>query len=175
MHRLLQYRSKPESFEAQEFAIDTGMFAADRSEMYGVEAYYRPGPLMFGMEYFFNQVSAPESGDPFFNGGEAFVAYILTGETRPYNAHGSYFERVSPARSVFDGGSGAWELVLRYSHADLTDGPIQGGTFWRITPMANWYLSANIRLEFVYGYGVLDRFDLLGAAQFFQFRVQFQL
>ena len=171
----LQYRSKPESFQAQEYAIDTGKFEADHSDMYGVETYYRPGPLMFGMEYIVNQVSAPDSGDPLFHGGEVFAAWIVTGETRPYNANGSYFERISPARSVFDGGPGAWELVLRYSYADLDDGPIAGGTFWRLTPVANWHMSDNMRLEFVYGYGVLDRFDLTGATQFFQMRLQLQL
>ncbi len=171
----LQYRAKPESSEAQVFAIDTGKFAADHSNTYGVETYYRPGPLMFGMEYFFNQVSAPESGDPFFHGGEIFAAYLLTGETRPYNARGAYFERIPPARSVFSGGPGAWEVVLRYSYADLADGPIQGGTFWRITPMVNWHLSDYMRLEFVYGYGMLDRFGVQGATQFFQTRLQLQL
>jgi len=171
----LQYRSKPEAAQAQAFVIDTGKFAADHANMYGVETYYRPGPLMFGMEYFFNQVSAPESGDPFFHGGEIFAAYLLTGETRPYNARGAYFERIPPARSVFSGGPGAWELVLRYSYADLADGPIQGGTFWRITPMVNWHLSDYMRLEFVYGYGMLDRFGIHGATQFFQTRLQLQL
>src|SRR4029450_7317015 len=130
----LQYRSKPESFQAQEYAIDTGKFAADHSQTYGVEAYWRPGPLLIGMEYFFNQVDAPDSQNPLFHGGEIIFADILTGETRPYNARGTYFERVTPAHSVFEGGRGAWELVVRYSYADLSDGPIQGGKFWRLTP-----------------------------------------
>ena len=59
--------------------------------------------------------------------------------------------------------------------ANLDDGPIQGGTFWRITPMVNWHMSGNVRLEFVYGYGMLDRFGVHGATQFFQARAQFQL
>jgi phosphate-selective porin OprO/OprP len=41
--------------------------------------------------------------------------------------------------------------------------------------MVNWHLSDNVRLEFVYGYSVLDRFDLKGGTQFFQSRVQFTL
>ena len=102
-------------------------------------------------------------------------AWIVTGETRPYNARGAYFERISPERSVFDGGRGAWELVLRGSYSDMADGPIQGGKFWRITPMANWHMSDNVRLEFVYGYGMLDRFGVHGATQFFQTRLQLQL
>jgi phosphate-selective porin OprO/OprP len=171
----LQYRSRPEVFSAQSYAIDTGKFAADHANAVGVEAYYRPGPLMFGMEYFVNQVSSAQYDNPLFHGGEVFAAYILTGEVRPYNARGAFFESVSPARTVFEGGPGAWEAVLRYSYSDLDSGAIHGGRFWRITPMVNWYLSDNVRMEFTYGYGVLDRFGLSGATQFFQTRLQLLL
>jgi hypothetical protein len=41
--------------------------------------------------------------------------------------------------------------------------------------MVNWHLSDNMRLEFVYGYSTLDRFDLQGHTQFLQARVQFTL
>jgi phosphate-selective porin OprO/OprP len=171
----LRYRSKPESFQAESYAIDTGKFAAEHSYIYGLEAYYRPGPFTFGTEYFFNQVKSNEEGDLFFHGGEAFVSYLLTGETKPYNLRGAYFERTSPARTVFEGGPGAWELVLRASYADLDSKNIEGGRFWRVTPMVNWYLSDNVRLEFVTGYGVLDRFGITGGTVFFQSRLQLQL
>ena len=171
----LQYRSRPESFESKAYVIDTGKFPAQSATTVGIETYYRPGPFTFGMEYFFNQVASREEHDPFFHGGEAFVSYLLTGETKPYNLRGAYFERTSPASSVFEGGSGAWEVVLRYSYADLDSQNIQGGKFWRITPMLNWYLSENVRLEFVTGYGVADRFGTRGAILFGQTRLQLQL
>ncbi len=171
----LQLRSKPESFPAQSYAIDTGVFAAQGSDIVGIETYYRPGPLMFGMEYYFNQVSSREHDDPFFHGGEVFLAWIATGETRPYNKTGAYFERVSPARSVFEGGPGAWEFVLRFSYSDLDSKDIEGGRFWRITPMVNWHMNDNVRLELAYGYGELDRFGIRGATHFFQSRIQLQL
>jgi phosphate-selective porin OprO/OprP len=41
--------------------------------------------------------------------------------------------------------------------------------------MVNWHLSDNARLEFVYGYGVLDRFGLQGATHFFQTRLQLSM
>ncbi|WP_161965963.1 OprO/OprP family phosphate-selective porin [Steroidobacter cummioxidans] len=170
-----RFRSKPESFPAQSYAIDTGIFAAKHQNMYGVESYYRDGPWVFGMEYYFNKVSAPASGDPLLHGGEVFAAWLLTGETRPYYARAALFQAVSPARTVFEGGPGAWELVLRYSYADLDEGSIRGGRFRRITPMVNWHLSDNVRLEFVYGFGVLDRFGLQGNTQFFQTRLQLQM
>src|SRR5262249_32339274 len=171
----LQYRSKPESFEAQTYALDTGKFPAHHSNTLGVEAYYMPGPLAFGMEYFFNQVSSKETRDPLFHGGDILAAYLLTPGTRPYNSKGAFFGAVSPAKSVFDGGPGTWELVLRLSYTDLDSGTITGGKFWRITPMVNWHLSDNVRLELVYGYGELDRFGVTGGVQFFQTRLQLTL
>jgi phosphate-selective porin OprO/OprP len=38
--------------------------------------------------------------------------------------------------------------------------------------MVNWHMSDNVRLEFIYGYGTLDRFDLRGGTQFLQARIQ---
>ena len=76
---------------------------------------------------------------------------------------------------MFEGGPGAIEAVLRYSYADMDSGTIQGGKFWRITPMVNWYLSDNVRLEVVYGFSELDRYGLTGHTQYFQTRIQFQL
>jgi phosphate-selective porin OprO and OprP len=75
---------------------------------------------------------------------------------------------------VFSGGPGAWELVTRFSTIDLNQGTLKGGAFRRFTPMLNWYLSDNVRLEFGYGYGTLDRFNLSGDTQFFQTRIQLQ-
>ncbi len=80
-------------------------------------------------------------------GGDIFAAWLITGETRSYNTVGGYFRAVSPARTVFDGGLGAWEVVLRMSYSDLDDG----------------------------GYSKLDRFNVTGATQFFQSRPQLQL
>ena len=82
----------------------------------------------------------------------------------------------SPRGSIlFQGGRGAWELVGRFSYSDMDDGAITGGKFWRFTPMVNWHMSDNVRLELVYGYGSLDRFAATGKTQFFQSRIQLQL
>jgi phosphate-selective porin OprO/OprP len=170
----LRLRSRPEAFPAP-YVVDTGEFAADSTKMTAFEAYYRPGPLLFGTEYFFQKVDAPESGDPFFHGGEFVVTWLATGETRVYNTRGGFFNQVSPARPVFRGGPGAWEFVGRVSYIDLDSGTLRGGQFWRLTPMVNWHLSDHVRLEMTYGYGSLDRFELRGRTQFFQTRLQLQL
>jgi phosphate-selective porin OprO/OprP len=120
-------------------------------------------------------VDAPQSGNPLFHGGDAFVSWLPTGEVRTYNTRGGYFNGIIPKHSVFSGGRGAWELVGRFSYTNLNGGTLRGGTFWRITPMVNWHMSPNVRLEMVYGYGSLDKFNITGGTQFFQTRIQFQL
>ena len=171
--RTLRLRSRPELNVAPYF-VETESFAARDTRMAQAEVYYRPGPWLFGTEYFVQKVDATELPDPLFHGGDAVASFMITGETRKYNTAGGYFLAVSPRRTVFEGGPGAWEAVLRLSYIDLDDGAIHGGRFWRLTPMVNWYLSDHLRLELAYGVGQLDRFSLVGTTQFFQGRLQFQ-
>lgn len=171
---VLQIRSRPEAFPASYF-VDTGKFPATFTRMAGGEVYYRTGPWLFGSEYWAQDVNSPERGDPLFHGGDVVATWLITGETRAYNTVGGFFKAVSPAKTVFEGGPGAWEAVLRFSYIDLDSGTLRGGKFWRITPMVNWHLSDNLRLELTYGYGMLERFDLKGATQFFQSRIQMQI
>jgi phosphate-selective porin OprO/OprP len=170
----IRMRSRPEANPAPYF-MDTGTFSSTGSNHFGVEAYYRKGSWMFGTEYYLHQFNTPEGTTKAFYGGELMATYLITGETRPYYTANGIFGFVPVARPVFKGGPGAWEVVVRYSSLDLNDGAIQGGKFWRITPMVNWYLSKDVRLELAYGYGVLDRFNLKGATQFFQARIQLTL
>jgi len=170
----LQIRSRPEAFPAPYF-VDTGKFPATFTRMAGVEVYYRPGSWLFGTEYWFQDVKSPERGNPLFHGGDIVATWLITGETRAYNTVGGYFKAVSPAKTVFEGGPGAWEVVLRFSYIDLDSGTLAGGKFWRVTPMVNWHLSDQVRLEFTYGYGALERFGLTGGTHFFQSRLQMQL
>lgn len=171
--RKIQHRSRPEAFPGPYF-VDTGKFDAVATRMAGYEFYYRKGPLLFASEYWFNSVNSQSQDYPLFHGGEAAVIWAITGETRAYNTTNGSFRAFSPAKPVFQGGPGGWEVVLRYSHIDLNDGPIRGGTFGRITPMVNWHLSDHVRLEIAYGYGDLHRFDLQGNTHFFQSRIQLQ-
>jgi phosphate-selective porin OprO/OprP len=169
----LQLRSRPENFIAPYF-VDTGKFSTGNTTMLALEAYYRPGPLLLGTEYFWQTPDAPAAGDPLFHGGEVAVSWLPTGEVRVYNTRGGFFNQIAPLRPVFSGGPGAWEIVGRFSYIDLDSGTLRGGTFWRITPMVNWHLSDHARLELVYGYGSLDRFELVGRTHFFQSRIQLQ-
>jgi phosphate-selective porin OprO and OprP len=166
----LRTRSRPEDFIAPYF-LDTGEFPATNADNVGFEAYLRQGPWLFGTEYYLMPISSPQTHNPVFNGGDIFVSRFITPGFRPYNTAGGYFKSVTPDKSVFQGGLGAFEALLRFSYSGLNAGTLNGGDFWRISPTVNWYLSPSIRLSAAYGYGVLDRFQLSGATQFFQMRL----
>jgi phosphate-selective porin OprO/OprP len=171
VNNTIQIRSRPEANPAPYF-IDSGKFPSKQSVYLGGEMYYSTGPWFFGTEYYWDRFSSPEKSNPVFHGGEVFASYILTGETRPYNTALGIYTFIPVSRPLFKGGAGAFEAALRFSRFDLDDGPIEGGKFWRITPTFNWYPTKTFRLILCYGYGELDRFNLKGATQFFQSRVQ---
>jgi phosphate-selective porin OprO/OprP len=170
----IRVRSRPEANPAPRF-IDTGEFQSNYSNHYGGEIYYRSGPWLFGSEIYSHQFNSSTADNPIFYGGDIVASCMITGESRPYNTATGIFGFVPVNKPVFKGGPGAWEILCRYSTLDLDGGTLKGGKFWRITPMVNWYLSKDVRLELVYGYGILDRFNLKGATQFFQCRIQFTL
>jgi phosphate-selective porin OprO and OprP len=170
----LQLRSRPEAFEAPYF-VNTGKFPATTAVTFGPEVYWRPGRVMVGGEYYWQKVQSPENGDPWFHGGEFVVTWLTTGEIRPYNPVGNYFTAIVPKQTVIQGGSGAWEVVMKFSYTNLTNGPLQGGQFWRLTPVINWYMTDNLRLAFQYGYGTLNELGIIGRTQFYQARFQFKL
>jgi phosphate-selective porin OprO and OprP len=170
----IRMSSRPEANPAPKF-IDTGKFSSSNSNHIGGEVYFNSGPWMIGSEIYAHHFSSPSANDPVLVGGEVVVSYLLTGESRPYHTSTAIIGFVPVSRPVFKGGPGAWEVLCRYSTLDLDGGALHGGKFWRITPMINWYLSKDVRVELVYGYGVLDRFNLKGATQFFQSRLQLTL
>ena len=168
------FRSRPEDSLSPYF-VETPDIPADRASTTGIETYYRERSWLFGAEYNWQDVDATAGSDLAFHAGDLVATWLVTGETRGYNARGGYFDAVSPDRTVFAGGPGAWEVVLHLSYIDLDDRGVEGGKLWRLTPMVNWHLSDNVRLELVYGYSSLDRFGLEGRTQFFQSRLQFTL
>jgi phosphate-selective porin OprO and OprP len=170
----IQLRSRPEANPAPYF-ITTGNFATSHSNHIGYEIYYQSGRWLMGSEFYWHQFTSAAADNPLFKGGELMVSYILTGESRHYNTNTSIFGFVPVNKSVFKGGLGEVDALLRFTTFDLNGGNILGGKFWRITPMLNWYLSPELRFELGYGYGVLDRFGIKGVTQFFQSRIQLTL
>jgi phosphate-selective porin OprO/OprP len=164
-------KSRPEANPAP-FVINTGKFNADQSTHIGTEIYYSTGRLLVGTEINFHSFTGNGVESHHFFGGDIVATYLLTRTKRPYNTGSSIFGFVPVTKSVFKGGWGEWEAVLRISQFDLNSGSIQGGKFLRITPMMNWYMSKILRTEFIYGYGVLNRYKTEGKVHMFQIRFQ---
>jgi phosphate-selective porin OprO and OprP len=68
-------------------------------------------------------------------------SWILTGENRPYLRTTAHAGAILPKRRL-----GAVEVVTRYSHLNLTDGPIDGGLMDKWHPGVNWWASAQWKI-----------------------------
>lgn len=170
----LQIRSKPESNPAPYF-IDTQPFDCDRTTAYGPEFYYYNGPLMLGSEVNIYQHQSIQAGNPTFWGGNILMTYNLTGEPYPYMKDNAVSFFVNPYRTLFNGGPGCWQIMATGTIYNTNDGLMPGGNLWKLTGALNWYPSNDYAIKLAYGYGVLDRFGIQGATQFFQARFQINL
>lgn len=143
----LRFRTRPEAHFAESRYVDTGNFAADGATILDGEVAGVFGPFWFAGELIQADVDAPAVGDPSFGGYYLQAGYYLTGEHRRFKASEGGFDRQKP-KSIFgkDGGTGAWELVLRLSSIDLTDGGIDGGEQDNYSLAVNWYLNPATRM-----------------------------
>lgn len=149
--------------------VSTGAIAnASGAQVYSVEAAATYGPLILQGEYFWYNVdrgantSMIPTGLPSvkFQGGYAQAGYVLTGESRTYNAANAAYNGVKPAHpfSLDGGGWGAWEIAGRFSTIDLNDQlatptGIAGGRQTVYTLALNWYVNGNVRFMLDYLHG----------------------
>jgi phosphate-selective porin OprO/OprP len=164
----VEYDQSPEAHLAPDF-VDTGSIVADSENRFGIEVALVHGPFSLQGEYMGANVETPDGSDPSFSGYYASASYFLTGEHRAYKNSSGTFDRVKPKTNFGKGGTGAWEVALRYSGLDLNDAPIQGGELEDITFGLNWYLNPNVRAMFNY---VLADLDTVGNADIVQLRFQ---
>ena len=144
--------------------VSTGALAGvSGAQVYSAEAAGTYGPLFFQGEYFWYNVDrnafAPLPSLK-FQGGYAEAAYVLTGETRPYNPAAASYGGIVPANpfSLAGGGWGAWEIAGRVSTIDLNDqlalaNGVAGGRQTIYTAALNWYVNRNVRFMFDYLHG----------------------
>lgn len=72
-----------------------------------------------------------------------------------YKAGRGSFSRITPKVNVGHGCIGTWQVALRYSNLNLTDGDITGGEEDNLTIGMNWFATPNIRFTANY-VNVLD-------------------
>jgi phosphate-selective porin OprO and OprP len=93
-------------------------------------------------------------GTVFYHGGYAEALYFLTGEYQPYDMRGGVFGTVIPNHDYHlkkgdcDHAWGAWQVGLRFGWLDLNDKSIQGGEVYDWTAGVNWFLDANVKVQF---------------------------
>tara|TARA_R110002050_G_scaffold81165_2_gene173468 strand:- start:1372 stop:2757 length:1386 start_codon:yes stop_codon:yes gene_type:complete len=111
----------------------------------GAEVATVQGPFSAQAEYITTTVNRNNASDLYFDGWYAQTGYFFTGESRNYKK--GAFGGITPKSSVGTGGIGAWELGLRYSTLDLTDGNIIGGKAHSVTLGLNWFATSTLRFS----------------------------
>ncbi len=147
----VRVNSRPEAglFEAR--LVDSGRLPSDGVDLLGHEIALARGPWSLQAEYVRTWV-ASSTGDRSWDSTYVQLGWVITGESRPYEASKAAFGGVEPRRP-FDpstGDWGAWEAAVRHSWLDL--GRI-GGELHDVSLGLNWYLNPNARLMLDYVYG----------------------
>ncbi len=138
----IRFLAEPEADLAEVEFVDTNTIAhVDRYTGTNIEGAVAHGPFSLQGEVTKTKVMRKSGHERLdFEGGYVYASWLMTGESRPYNAKIGSFERIKPKRKI-----GAWELALRYSTLDLNDGSIRGGKQSNITAGLNWHLSSQWR------------------------------
>jgi phosphate-selective porin OprO and OprP len=173
----LRFRDRPEIRVDSTRLIDTGSIDADGGYSAGVEFGANWKNFYFQTENFWYGVERPDTttlSDPSFGGYYAQTSWMITGESRRYDAANGSFQAPRPFVPFSSaGGIGAWELGLRYSHTDLNyhEGmlgtaaladAIRGGEQSIWTLGLNWYVNSSFRLMFNYLRIDVDRLNPAG-------------
>jgi len=145
----LRFRARPESHVTNVRLIDTDVLVGiNRHDMIGLEAAWINGPFSIQAEYLNSWLRRDTMPTLHFGGWYAYASWFVTGESRPYRMDRAAFGRLKPKRPLGRGGYGAWELAARFSHLDLTDQEVVGGTQDNVTFGINWYPTGNTRFSF---------------------------
>lgn len=158
-------RQRPEIHLAPRF-IDTfdDIGAIDGMSMVGAEAGVTYARFSAMGEYIMQNLDRTAGGDTRFWGAYVQAGVFLTDDHRAYKAEEGIFDKVKPKKNVQigkDGGPGAWEAALRYSHLDLDDGGVEAGTMDDITLGLNWYLNPNLRWSLNYVHAWVERDNVI--------------
>jgi phosphate-selective porin OprO/OprP len=168
-NNVLRYKARPESNVTDNY-LDTGNLSSDHAWHLGLEALWNEGPYSVLAEYHRASVASAGAGNPGFYGYYVAASWVLTGETRPYDRTVGYARRVMPR-----GRWGAPELVARFSHDDLEDGAVHGGTFDKTYLGLNWWATRRWKFGVGWGHTWLGRFGKTGVTDSIQTRFQWIL
>jgi phosphate-selective porin OprO and OprP len=161
----LRFRDRPEIRVDSVRLIDTGNIDADQASVYGLEVGANWKNLYLQGEHFWYDVSrrAPSAlDDPNFTGYYLQGSWILTGESRRYNAVTGSFQNPRPMVPFSgNGGFGALEFAARYSRMNLNfeeglagtaadPNAVRGGDQQVWTFGVNWFPNPNVKVMLDY-------------------------
>ncbi len=135
-------RARPEAGLTDIRYVDSGaLVTADQIRRTGLEGIWIRGPFSLQAEALRATVTRRDGKPDYTGSGQyAMASWVLTGESRPYNA--GAVANIKPAHNY-----GAVELLARYSRLDLDDGSILGGRQHDLTLGANWYLTSHFKFQ----------------------------
>ncbi|RYG19573.1 MAG: hypothetical protein EOO07_06575 [Chitinophagaceae bacterium] len=164
----VRFRSKPESNVIETRLVDTGNIAnVERTDLWGLELGGSLHTVGFNAEYIDITIHRKYGLDDLhFGGWYAQTTWSITGEQRTYKGDKGLFDGIKPNKTFDQGGLGAWEIALRLSEIDLTDGDlilrnkivvpeVNGGKERDATFALNWYINNALRSSINYVY-VMD-------------------
>ena len=160
-----RFQTRPEARTADRWLDTDVILNAETYQLVGLEGVLNAGALQVVGELQQVQMQRDGDSDLTFGGGYVYVSYFLTGEHMPWERTTGQLARVEPFQNFFlvrtcdeevDGGWGAWQVAVRYSHADFTDDDIAGGVLNSVTCGLNWYWNPYSRMQFNYIYGDID-------------------
>lgn len=154
----LRYRQRPLIHSVDTRFINTGGISAEEQLTYGLEAAIISGRFHAAAETHWAKVSRPGLANPTFFGGSVEAGLFLTDDKREYK--GGAFKGVKVNNPVGSGGSGAWQVNVRYDRLDLTDAGIIGGT--QDGYMASLIWTPVDYVRFLVNYGHLSYGNALG-------------
>jgi phosphate-selective porin OprO/OprP len=166
----VNYLTEPEINKSPIF-VDTELINASDSMQLNLEATWRKGPYWLAAEYVSTDVDTPTQGNLSFDGYHITGSWIVSGEMRSYNRTSGILGPAPIAKSVYQGGWGAWEVSARYSTIDLTDGLIDGGEMDIWSVGLNWWLSPIFNVNMNYRFIDNERDGFSGESSGFVTRV----
>lgn len=152
----LRYRARPGARTTEVRFVDTGLFSAASENGYGAEFAALRGPIHVAAEGYWQQVNRPVLDAARFFGAYGEIGYVFAGGSgRGYRD--GIFTSIKPRRGIDKGGSGAWQLNLRYDWLDLDDDLVSGGRQQSVGASVVWVPIE--RVKFIANYLRVDVTD----------------
>ncbi|RYE13266.1 MAG: hypothetical protein EOP34_09145, partial [Rickettsiales bacterium] len=159
-----EYRitAAPESKKAISLVDSGKIMDVENIKIMGFESMIQQNALSLQAEYAFNNIKRKTSRDIKHKTWYAQVAYTLTGEARIYDEEEGVLGNINPKNpfNLRTGGTGAWEVGLRYNHINLGEDKFIGTIGSKLDSLSfalNWY--PNDYTSFMANYIIADQKD----------------